>query len=46
MQYIMNTVSLSGSYIESSDVNKDGSVDAIDYVRIRKYIMNTANIEQ
>ena len=28
------------------DVNGDGDINAIDYVRIRKYIMNTATIEQ
>ena len=35
---------LSGSYSLAADVNKDGNIDAIDYVRIRKYIMNTASL--
>ena len=43
---IMNTGSLSGSFLESADVDRNGKVSAVDYVKIKNYIMGTGTIVQ
>ena len=43
---IMNTGSLSGSFLESADVDRNGKASAVDYVKIKNYIMGTGTIVQ
>ena len=42
----MGRVSLNNSYREAADANKDGKVNAVDYVKIKNYIMGRTTINQ
>ena len=39
----MSSGSLNGSYKLAADVNKDGSISAVDYVNVKNYIMGKEN---
>ena len=42
----MATSKLEGAYLKAADVNKDGNISAVDYVKIKNYIMgDKAQIE-
>ena len=42
----MKKNNLSNVYKEAADVDKNGSVTAVDYVRVKNNIMGTYNISQ
>ena len=49
IRYIFATilfVNLTGSYKESADVDKNGKVSAVDYAKIKNYIMGYGEIKQ
>ena len=42
MQYI----NISGAYNEAADIDKNGKISAVDYAKIKNYIMGHILIEQ
>ena len=44
--YIMGSKTLSGAYKIAADANKDGVIDARDYVKIKNNIMGSSQISQ
>lgn len=43
---IMNTGTLSNSFLEAADVDRNGKVSAVDYVKIKNHIMGTSSVVQ
>ncbi len=45
-QHMMNASRLSGAYLTAADVNRDGTVDSLDALRLIKHIQGAQSIEQ
>ena len=40
---MLSQISLSGVKFEGADINKDGSINALDYIQIKKYMLGDAS---
>ena len=43
-KYLLNQVSLNGSYKEAIDITKDGVVNNIDFIRLKKYLLGDKSV--
>ena len=39
---MLNQVNITGTYAEAIDINKDGKIDAIDFIRLKKYMLGNS----
>ncbi|MEG1547285.1 MAG: SpoIID/LytB domain-containing protein [Clostridia bacterium] len=46
MQHLLNARRLTGAYLLAADINHDGTVDAIDALRLQKHLQHVLIIEQ